>query len=238
MLTNHFQMMKAVITSPKVFFDGVNEAEGYKKSTIFAVINTLVTFILSAVFGLVFRTSNLGIGMVLVGAVFAIPLMIVFFFIGAAILHVIAKILGGQGKLVGTYQSVAYATAIGPATAVPYIGMLFSLYQLYLVVVGLRKAHQYSTTKAVITVLIPVVVVTILVIALVVVAGVALFGFLKSSGMDIKDVQNLQNIKSPEDLQKLYPTFAAPTGETMDYENTYPTGYGDYQDSTNYNPSL
>ncbi len=218
--------MKSIIMSPKVFFDGINVSEGYKKSTIFAVINTFVTFVLSAVFALVTKDNNLSAPMLLAGAAFAIPFMIVFLFIGAAILHVIAKVLGGKGTFVGSYQSVAYATAIGPATALPYIGPLLSLYQLYLVVVGFRKAHQFSTTKAVITILIPLILITIIIVAVIAVAGVALVSFFKSSGMNVKDLQNL------------YPTFAAPTGETMDYENTYPTGYGDYQDSTNYNPSL
>lgn len=214
--------------SPKVFFDGVNEVEGYKKSTVFAAINIVVTFLISAIVAQ-FSKNALPLPAVLIGAVVAVPIMIVFLFIGAAILHIVAKILGGKAKLVGTYQSVAYSSAIGPATALPYIGLLFSLYQIYLVVVGLRKMHQFSTTKAVVTVLLPLFILMLIAFILVVVAGVAIFSYFKSTGINPTDLKNLENIQSPEDLEKLYPTFVP--------DSSYPTGYEDYQDS-DYSPSL
>lgn len=227
-LNKHFQTMKAVALKPQDFFEGMNLGEGYGKPTVFLIINSIITLLISALFSFVltFKAQNLLTS--LLGLIILIPLVLVILFIVTAILHVIAKVLGGKGKYVNSYQSLCYASAVSPATAVPLLGILVSFYQLYIVILGFKKVHQYSLGKAIITILLPAIVAFIIAIAVIALVGVAAFSFLKNSGLqpnDLKNLQNLQNVQSPEDLKNLYPTFAPQSG------SDYPTGYLDYQDT-------
>lgn len=238
-VNNHLNAMKAAILNPKAFFANVSDSERLGKPTVFVLINTVITFILSALFSLVTSSALLRgqnqlpnafagpIGLV-IGLIFVVPLMLVLLFIITAILHVIAKILSGKGKFSNTYQALAYASAISPLTAIPILGFLASFYQLYMTVIGLKRFHQYSTAKAILNVLIPVVFVIVIAGIAVVLLGAAAIGLMKSTGLkpaDLKNLQNLQNVQKPEDLQNLYPTFVPKN------DADYPTGYDDYSNT-------
>lgn len=227
-LNKHFQTMRAVALKPKDFFEGMNLTEGYGKPTIFLVINTILTLIVSVLFSFLLTLKAQNLLLSLVGLIVLIPVMLIVLFVVTAILHVIAKVLGGKGKYVNSYQAISYATAISPATAVPILGILVSFYQLYIVILGFKKVHQYSLGKAIITILLPAIVSFILTVAVITIVGLTAFNFLKNSGMqpgDLKNLQNLQNVQNTEDLKNLYPTFAPQSG------SDYPTGYPDYEDT-------
>lgn len=230
-ISNHFSMMKGVITAPKTFYEGVSESEGYKKSIIFLLINTFLTMLVVSLFSLVFSFKPQQFVYGLMGIVIALPLMLGLFFVGTAILHVIAKVLGGKGKFVGSFQALAYASGVSPLTAIPVVGFLASFYQVYVTILGFRKVHQYSTVKAVINILLPALVIIVLVLVAIAVAGFAVINLIKGTGLNPADLKNLQNVQNIKDMEKLYPTFAPedfsyPTG--MD-ESGYPSDFKDYQ---------
>jgi len=228
-ISNHFNTMKAVVLNPKTFFAGVSETEGYGKPTKFIIINTVVTIVLSFLFSFILYLRNQNFLLTFAGLIILIPVMLVVLFIVTAILHVIAKILGGKGRFLNTYQALAYASAISPVTAIPVLGMLASFYQLYLTIIGLRRFHQYSTVRAVINVLTPIVFFVVVAGVAVALLGVTAIGLMKNAGLkpsDLKNLQNLQNTQTPEDIQKYYPTFVPQK------DDNYPTGYDDYSNPT------
>lgn len=221
--SNYFNLIKTIAFSPKTFFATLPEIEGYGKPTLFAAFNAALTMLVVVLFSLIFSLKPQQLFPALSGIVIVVPLMIIFLFIGAAVLHLIARILGGKGSFLKSYQVVAFTTAVSPATAIPFLGFLVSVYQIYITIVGFKIVHQYSGVKATVTVVLPIVVVG-LVIGFLAALGLSFLGNLKGSGMDFNQLKNLQNIENPEDLKNLYPTFAP-----EDYPD-YPTGFENYQD--------
>ncbi len=222
---NHFSKMKSVILSPSTFFSGLSGTEGFQKPIIFVIINTVISFILALLVSVV-TTGKSQILLGLLGLVVIIPLVIIILFIVAAILHLIAKIFGGKARFTGSFQVLSYTTSLAPFSVIPILNFLVPFYQIYVLVVGFKKVHQYSTLRAVITILLPTLVLVLIAGTILLVAGLAAFGFLKTSGIKPNELQNLKNIQNTEDLQKYYPTFAP------QQQSDYPTGFQDYSDTS------
>lgn len=225
MLTSHFPMMKQVIIAPKIFYEGISESEGYKKPITFLLINTVLMMLVASLFSLLVSFKPQQFIYTLAGIIIVLPLMLGLFFASTAILHLIAKVLGGKGGFVGSFQALAYASGVSPLTAIPLVGFLAWFYQIYVIILGFRKVHQYSTVKAVINILLPVVVITVLVLAVVFVAGFAVINLLKGAGLNPADLQNMPNIQYPTSAPSDY---RYPTGME---EYNYPTGFTDYQET-------
>ncbi len=241
-IQSHFMMMKSIIMSPKTFFEGVLETEGYKKVIIFAIINMILAFIVSIIFSTLLGGNDQvqGIGILLIGSLFLTPFALVMLFIWTGILHVIAKILGGKGTYNGSFLVVGYSTALMPFSALPIIGMIIALYNFYIEIVGFRKMHQYSTGRAVATILLPVVLLIGLIIAGIAVAGVAFLSILRSGNINPAELQNLDSVGSMKEMEQMMPQevkdqmkMMEDTDNTYMYDDgTYPTGYEGYTDDS------
>jgi hypothetical protein len=100
------------------------------------------------------------------GGIFSIPFSIIFAligsFIGAGIIHFVAKLLGGEGDFAHFYYAVAtyqfpLSIAIGLLSVIPIIGCLnifISLYMLYLLIQTTRGIHNLDSGKAAIAALV------------------------------------------------------------------------------------
>lgn len=230
-ISKHFLMMKEVIVSPKKFYEGVSESEGYKKSIIFLLVNTALTMLVASLFSFAFTFKPQQFLLGLTGIIVALPVMLGLFFVGTAILHLIAKILGGKGKFVGSFQALSYASGVSPLTAIPVVGFLASFYQMYVTILGFKKIHQYSTVRAVINILLPVVLIVLLVFVAVAVAGFAAINLLKGTGFNPQNLKNLQNVQNLKDMEKVFPTFMPNNYPTGTDESGYPTDFKDYQET-------
>jgi len=74
-------------------------------------------------------------------------------FISAALLSLIARTLfEGRGDFEATFRVCAYAAAPVVLLWVPGIRYLAALYIAYLVIIGLQRAHEFDSVKAVLTV--------------------------------------------------------------------------------------
>lgn len=226
-IQSHFMMMKKVIMSPKSFFDGLNTNEGYKKVLVFTIINMILAFIVSLIFSALFAGNKTtgGLGMVIVGSIIMIPFVLVAIFIWTAVVHVVAKILGGKGTYNGSFLAVGYSTALMPFTVIPFIGMVIVLYHLYIEIVGFRKIHQYSTARAAITVILPAVLIFAVFAALVAVIGLAFLSAIGQGGLNPNQLQNMQNGNSLQDVQEQMQ-------QIQDATSTYPTDYQGYTDDS------
>ncbi len=99
-------------------------------------------------------------------------------FVSAWITNIIARLLGGKGKYHETYKVYAYASTPSLLFGwVPVIGVIPSLYTLYLSVLGISKYHRISMWRSFAAViLLPILVAVILAF---IIAGFA-YVFLKS----------------------------------------------------------
>jgi len=71
-------------------------------------------------------------------------------------------VLGGTGSYEGTVRVISYATAVLALSWIPLLGLLASIYGLYLYIVGGMTVHNVSMGKSAVAVLLPIVLIFIL----------------------------------------------------------------------------
>lgn len=104
-----------------------------------------------------------GMGMVGLGSLLNIIIVPLFFLIGVAVYHLIAKLLGGVGEFGRyAYLNAAFAAPLGIVSTLlslaPFVGCLaplISIYSLALVFFATKAEHRLSDGRALLVVLIP-----------------------------------------------------------------------------------
>jgi hypothetical protein len=95
---------------------------------------------------------------------------------GSGVNYVFARLLGGKGNYTAqSYLIALYSAPFSIITVVimliPWVGIwlavLFSIYGLYLLTLALKETHGYSTGRAVLTWLLPMIIMAVIVAALV-----------------------------------------------------------------------
>jgi hypothetical protein len=180
---DYIETWKEVIQRPSDFFRKMPTTGGYADPLIFAAINSFIYGLLAALFnrGMMEGMYGYGIGgggfsffTALMAAIMAPIAGIVSILIGAAIIYIVYKILGGTGTYEGTVRFVSYANAVMVIYWIPIIGWIFGLYEIYLYIVGGMFVHKVSMGKSAIAILLPIVLVFFsLVIIMVVLTGYA-----------------------------------------------------------------
>ncbi|MFH1750860.1 MAG: YIP1 family protein [Candidatus Micrarchaeota archaeon] len=146
-----------VLTKPKEVF----AAQKTKGDLMAGVMNLGIAYfvvgLVSAIFLLadpVVAISSL-IGTVVIGIILSI--------IGVGILYLIAMLLGGKGTFTQQYYLMSiFSVPIVVLSLIPIVGILVSLYGLYLLTLALKEVHAFDTMKAVLVWLIPVILMVIL----------------------------------------------------------------------------
>lgn len=175
------------VTKPNV---GTFEAEIPNANIIKTLIGVAIVAVVSFIFNLLFAgaaaaslaplTSQLeqsganidpamlaggtGVGGALLGLVFTF----IFFFVGAGVQFLVAKMLGGQGADFGTHaylDSLSYTPLRVVSTVVAIIpvigglvGLLLLLYQLYLQGLGLQASQRLPAGKAMLAAFMPLII--------------------------------------------------------------------------------
>jgi hypothetical protein len=131
------------LLSPKVFFSNMPVSGGFPPPVMFYVVIAAINAIFTLLFGLAHPIAAL-----LFTVQFFI-LMIVSSFVGAAVVMAISRVLGGTGDYEATYRAVAYAAAPHIVSWIPLIGVASGLYSLFLLKLGLERAQNLPSNKAV-----------------------------------------------------------------------------------------
>jgi hypothetical protein len=144
---------KQVIMDPVGFYRGMAKGGGFSDPLVFAVVLGVVTGIVQAILGLVHLGPTVSAVMAL-GSIIVMPIMVLIFgFVGAAIVFVIWKVMGSNESYETAYRCGAYASAISPITAVasliPFVGSLVGLaWMTYLLVMASIEVHKIPAKKA------------------------------------------------------------------------------------------
>jgi hypothetical protein len=172
--------VRGVVTAPVGFFRGIRRQGDFVNPLIFAIICYEVSAILGGLLGLVGvgMGDAQGFGSFLIGIILAPIGAAIVLFIGAGILHLLVMLIVGSRNAgyEGTFRVGAYSAVTSLVSWIPIIGLIASLYGIYLAIVGMREVHNTTTGKAALVVLIPAIVVIILIVILVFAVG-ALFYF-------------------------------------------------------------
>src|SRR5690349_21457121 len=167
------ETLTMVLTRPAEAFSVMKREGGLGEPLIYALIGGCLGGIVSALFSLGFQSiglftdknnsltamTGMGIG---VGAIILVPLgIVIVLFIWSAIVHLCLMIVGGANQpFETTFRVVAFTQgSIGPLQIIPLCGGLISLvWAIVCYCVGLARAHETDTGRAVLAVLLPLIV--------------------------------------------------------------------------------
>lgn len=141
------QTFIAVITRPAEYFAAMPRNGGFVQPLIFMVVMGVAAGIVHAVLGLLGLLPGVAGAMALAAIILAPILIVIFGFVGAAILFVIWKIMGSEQSFETAYRCAAYGSAISPLTQllaiIPYLGAVLGLaWWTLILVVASTRVHK------------------------------------------------------------------------------------------------
>jgi len=173
-LNAFIETLAMVLTKPDLAFRTMKTEGGLGEPLIYALIGGCVGGIVSLLLSLGLQSMGLfagqrdaftamaGIGIGMIGLIVLVPVFIVIgLFIGAAIVHLCLMIVGGANKsFETTFRVLAFSQgSTGPLQVLPVCGGLIAfVWALVVDCIGLARAHETSTGRAVLAVLLPLIV--------------------------------------------------------------------------------
>jgi hypothetical protein len=168
-----FETLKLVLLNPTVAFTSMKREGGLAEPLIYALCGGCVGFLFYFLFSMLVSsfglmagrdplTNLLGLGFGTVATVICIPILVVLgLFVGSAILHLCLLLVGGaKHTFETTFRVVCFSTgSTYPLMILPICGGLISgVWCLVTECIGVAKAHETDTGRAVLAVFLPVIV--------------------------------------------------------------------------------
>jgi hypothetical protein len=160
-----------VLTKPDAAFRAMKIEGGLVEPLIYALIGGWLGGVVAFLFSLGFKSMGLfanrdnafgmltGMGIGSIAFIILLPVMIVIgLFIGAAIVHLCLMIVGGANKTFeATFRVLAFSQgSTGPLQMIPVCGGLIAgVWGLVVTCIGLARAHETGTERAVFAVFLP-----------------------------------------------------------------------------------
>ena len=160
------EKIKRVLSAPSGFFPAVKNESLQPAFVYYALLSLVYT-----IFVYVVNPGTYGRFFGGLGAVIGIPFWwiatLVLSFVFAGVIHIFVALLGGKNGFANTYKAFIYGGT--PAFLfgwIPFIGILFSFWSLYLDVKGLSALQNMSTGRASAAIILPFIIITVLTIIL------------------------------------------------------------------------
>lgn len=170
---NYFRMIFDSVFHPFAFFKQVNKDKKgptkiyWQRSIIFALIVSTLSSLSYSFSSSLSQGGTPNLFIIVNQLLFTLPATLVILFILAALFHLIARLLGSEGKLAKSFQAVCLSSAPRIiSTLVPfniYLSWVGNLLGLTLLVIALKFAHNLSFFKAAVVVILPVLVYLLLI---------------------------------------------------------------------------
>lgn len=195
---NYIETCKEIIKTPSDFYRKMSTTGGYTDPLTFVAISCLIYGILIVLvhYGMLKINGMYGwdfifipmTGMSTIDVMYSWALIIfiyilvapilniIFTFITAAVQYPIYKIFGGTGSYEGTVRVRSYSAAVMVLSWIPILGLILSIYSLYLNIVGGMIVHKVSMGKSTVAVLISIVLFAIVAFAAGLIIGGLFFG--------------------------------------------------------------
>jgi hypothetical protein len=168
-LRQYYETAKHIIIKPIDFYKGMPITGGFKDPLIFAIITAVIL-------GIGETVKTLGDGVL---AIIIVPIIVtISLFLGALLLQLCSKILGGTGTYEAMMRVMAYAYIVNILSWIhPGVSILGALYGMVLTVLGIRETHKLTTLRAIIAILIVIAIVFILALVMAVI-GIGITGYI------------------------------------------------------------
>ena len=168
------ETLQMVLTRPSDAFTVMKREGGFGEPLIYALIGGCVGGVVSFLFSLGLQSIGIladrhnalatmaGMGIGSLAFIILLPLLIVIgLFIGTAIVHICLMIVGGaKQSFETTFRVLAFSQgSTGPLQMIPLCGGLIAgIWALVINCIGLARAHETETGRAVLAVLLPLIV--------------------------------------------------------------------------------
>jgi hypothetical protein len=168
-----FDTVSMVLTKPGEAFAMMKTEGDMMGPMLFALIGGSAGIIVSILFQIILhsigfmadrQSAMFGLGVVgiwSIGSIILAPVMVtVFLFIGSGILHLCLMIVGGAKKsFETTFRVVCFSSgSTYLLSMIPFCGgMIACVWNIVLEIIGLARAHEIDTGKAVLAVLLPII---------------------------------------------------------------------------------
>ena len=167
------ETLQIVLSKPVVAFTAMKREGGLGEPLLYAIIGGTFGAIFAVIYNFVLRTFALfptrhgpfahvlsGVGLVLI--LILMPLFVVIgTFIISAILHLCLMIVGGaKESFETTFRVICFAGgSVNPLAVIPFCGgLIVGVWKIVLYCIGLARAHETDTGRAVLAVLLPLIV--------------------------------------------------------------------------------
>lgn len=165
------QTLKGLLLKPDRFFLRMPTSGGYGRPLLFAWIGWSLSSVVTAlaygaIVGGMFAilpipegetvpVGQLMLGIALGSLAVALVGIVPALFLWSLMLHVLAKIFGGQGSLEATFRCHAYSSGVYALGVIPFVGLsVAQIYWVVLQIFAVKNAHRLSTARAAAVVLI------------------------------------------------------------------------------------
>lgn len=158
---NYFEKFKGLFSYPTDFFETIREKHIGNSLLLFVIVSALslaASYVISFSFAGFFSRNFFGVfyWYPIVMFVYFI-FLVVGSFVYSGISHLTAKILGGSGSFVDSYNVCTYSLVpFALFLIIPYIGWLSIVYSIILMSFGLAYYHDISKGKAFVAAFMPV----------------------------------------------------------------------------------
>jgi hypothetical protein len=137
-LRSLFRTAKAILFSPKVFFEGMKREGGLRNPFIFLACCVLIH---TVIVGLLLKNQSLMATNLVFGMVQP--------FVTAGLLFlIITRLFKASGTYEMAFRANAYSAAVALFSWIPLVGVILEFYRIYLIVLGLSSAFSIKTSRA------------------------------------------------------------------------------------------
>jgi len=173
-VTAFIETLQMVLSRPSVAFTAMRREGGLSEPLIYALIGGCIGGIVSFLFSFGFQSLGFfgdrrnafaamtGMGIGSIAFLILLPIVIVIaLFIGAGVVHVCLMIVGGaKQSFETTFRVLAFSHgSTGPLQMIPICGGLVAgVWALVVTCIGLARAHETETGRAVLAVMLPLIV--------------------------------------------------------------------------------
>ena len=137
-LSSLFRTAKAILFSPKVFFEGMKREGGLRNPFIFLACCVLIH---TLIVGLLLKNQSLIASNLVFGIVQPFVTAGILFFI-------ITRLFKASGTYEMAFRANAYSAAVALLSWVPLVGVILEFYRIYLIVLGLSSTFSIKTSRA------------------------------------------------------------------------------------------
>lgn len=137
-LSSLFLTAKAILFSPRLFYEEMNREGGLRNPFLFLTCCVLTH---TLIVGLLLQNQSIIASNLLFGIVLPFVTAGILFFI-------ITRLFKASGTYEMAFRVNAYSAAVALLSWIPMVGMLLEFYRIYLIVVGLSSAFSIKASRA------------------------------------------------------------------------------------------